>query len=178
MAATWADLRGEALRVALTQEGICEIGGPNRGPEVDKYLAVVGLKPGNAWCAAFVCWSYDRAMKNLKMRRQPPFQYSGGVYKMWTTAPTRWKSNKPSVGAVFFHLTDPHLPGSPGHCGIVTRIEEDFLTFNSIEGNTNEYGSRIGDRVRINRRPFDYVNAGFLDIGREGPIEPPTALQS
>jgi hypothetical protein len=179
MAATWLDLRKEALRVALTQDGIIERGGPNRGPEVEKYLAVVGLKGGNPWCAAFVCWCYDRAMKNLKMRRSPPFHFTGSVYKLWTTAPTKWKSDKPTVGAVYCHLTEPHLPGSPGHCGIVVRVEEEFQSFMGVEGNTNAYGSRIGDRVRINRRDFAYANAGFIDIGREGPELPPaTALQS
>lgn len=29
--------------------------GSNSGPEVDEYLAYVGLPPGNPWCAAFAC---------------------------------------------------------------------------------------------------------------------------
>src|SRR6476661_4335715 len=33
----------------------------NSGPEVEKYLAYVGLKKGNPWCAAFVCWVFGEA---------------------------------------------------------------------------------------------------------------------
>ena len=175
---TLLDLRNEALRVAKTQEGVRERGGPNKGPEVEDYLKVVGLPGGHPWCAAFVCWCYQKAMKNLRMRRSPPFRFSGRVRTMWLAAPTLWKSGQPSVGAIYFHLTDPKDPESTGHCGIVTRLEDEFQTIYGIEGNTNEYGSRIGDRVRTNRRLYTYVNAGYLDIGREGPHEEKIVLTS
>lgn len=177
MPATLIDLRNEALRVAMTQEGVIERGGPNKGPEVEKYLKTVGLGPGHPWCAAFVCWCYQQAMQNLKMRRAPPFRFSGRVLTMWKTAPTQWKSATPTVGAIYCHFTDINDPDSTGHCGIVTRIDNEFQDIFGIEGNTNSYGSRIGDRVRINRRDWSYVNGGYLDIGREGPAES-VALQS
>src|SRR5574343_1395365 len=35
--------------------------GSNHGKWVDKFLAFVGLKPGYAWCAAFVAWCLGQA---------------------------------------------------------------------------------------------------------------------
>ncbi|XTZ36539.1 CHAP domain-containing protein [Salmonella enterica] len=34
---------------------------PNSGPEVDVFLASVGLKPGQPWCMAFVYWCHQQA---------------------------------------------------------------------------------------------------------------------
>lgn len=44
-----------ALRAADKAEanvGVTEQGGENRGAAVEKYLAAVGLPPGQPWCAA------------------------------------------------------------------------------------------------------------------------------
>ncbi|HWK26211.1 MAG TPA: C40 family peptidase, partial [Solirubrobacter sp.] len=54
-------LGAAALRVAETQRGVREIGGANRGPQVDHYLAAAGVAPGNPWCASFVTWSLEQA---------------------------------------------------------------------------------------------------------------------
>lgn len=42
------------FRAALAA-GVREVGGPNRGPEVESYLRAAGLGPGQPWCCAMVC---------------------------------------------------------------------------------------------------------------------------
>jgi len=41
--------------------------GSNTGPEVDAYLAYVGLAPGNPWCAAFACSMVYRALVEMEV---------------------------------------------------------------------------------------------------------------
>lgn len=49
------------LDVALSQVGVTERGTSNRGPEVDRYLASVGITTGAPWCAAFTSWCRQAA---------------------------------------------------------------------------------------------------------------------
>lgn len=55
-----------ALREARARVGVRERPlGSNSGPEVDGYLARVGLEPGHPWCLAFVYYCVDEAAKRL-----------------------------------------------------------------------------------------------------------------
>ena len=54
-------LGGEALKIAKTQLGVREIGGANRGQQVEQYLAAAKVAPGNPWCASFITWSLEQA---------------------------------------------------------------------------------------------------------------------
>ncbi len=49
------------LDTALAYVGTVERGGNNRGPRVERFLASVGLGPGQPWCAAFVSYVLDAA---------------------------------------------------------------------------------------------------------------------
>lgn len=49
------------LQIARQYVGITERGGNNRGPEVKKFLASVGLNQGYAWCAAFTSFCLTEA---------------------------------------------------------------------------------------------------------------------
>lgn len=44
------------MHVAASQVGVRELTGKNDGPEVEAYLASVGLEKGQPYCAAFVYW--------------------------------------------------------------------------------------------------------------------------
>ena len=43
------------------QLGVAEVGGANRGQQVEEYLAAAKVAPGNPWCASFVTWSLEKA---------------------------------------------------------------------------------------------------------------------
>lgn len=49
------------LDTAMAYVGVTEAGGKNSGPEIDRFLASVGLDPGYAWCAAFVSYALEVA---------------------------------------------------------------------------------------------------------------------
>jgi CHAP domain-containing protein len=165
---TLAELRDVALDIALTQDGVRESGGANRGPEVERYLAAVGLGPGHPWCCAFVIWCYAEAIRRRDRGREMPLRRTGKVARLWEKAWPVWKTDEPALGAVAIHLVDPRDSESNGHTGLVIRYNS--VTVETIEGNTNAVGSRLGDCVRINARPRSYY-LGYIDIGRESPVE-------
>jgi hypothetical protein len=144
------------------------VGGANRGPQVELYLGAVGLGPGEPWCCAFLIWCYREATLRASQLAMP-LPKTGKCARLWARSDALWRSEQPSVGAIYIHLTDPADPNSSGHCGIVTGFTD--RTILAVEGNTNAAGSRLGDRVRINTRRRDYVNVGYIDIGRGAPVD-------
>jgi hypothetical protein len=154
------DLRGRALLVAQRYVGVRERT-RNSGPEIDQWLELVRLGPGNPWCAAFVYGCYHEA--GLELGAPNPLPRTGSVWALWNKADDLWKSDHPSVGAVFIHVTTEHT----GHTGLVVDVEGDYLV--TVEGNANAEGSREGDGVYLKKRPISYAD-GFIDVGREGPL--------
>lgn len=156
-----------AVTAAVSQLGIREQGGNNTGPEVDLYLASVGLEPGASWCAAFVYWCFRRAANSLTV--PSPCPKTGGALKLWKLADPHFHMTAPARGRVF--VMD-HGQGL-GHVGFVEAVREDG-SIDSVEGNTNAAGSRNGDRVA--RHAWDPrtgargVLVGYLDFGAQLPL--------
>lgn len=164
-----------ALDVARTQIGVMEHPlGSNRGPEVDEYLRSVGLNPEGghyAWCAAFVYYCYNVAAQ--KLGRANPVARTAGVMYHWNLAHDEHQVHAlciPKVDAQH----DPTLvrPGSifimshgggTGHTGLVESVRGGNMV--TIEGNTNDGGSREGIGVfrRTSRTIASMV--GFIDYG-------------
>lgn len=160
------ELRARAADVAVRYVGVEETS-RNSGPEIDRWLALVGLSPGNAWCYAAVYGWYQEAADELGMPN--PLPKTGRVVRAWQRCPLQYRSTRSARGAVFIHLAEPTNPDSDGHCGIVLGADDsDLLTF---EGNTNVKGAREGKRAMFSRRPRPYVH-GLIDIGLEGPQAP------
>lgn len=171
------ELREDAVLLAIAEyaAGVRE-NAPNDGPRVREYLARVGLPPGQPWCGAFAYWNVDEACKKRGVPN--PLPRTGKVTTMWHKCPVELKTLVPVRGAIFLHIADeeadaavdePDRVYGPGHCGFVTDpvfAEHRNLT---VEGNTNGKGSRNGDRVWCHSRPFDYVNVGYIDLGRYRP---------
>jgi peptidoglycan hydrolase-like protein with peptidoglycan-binding domain len=157
-----------ALVAALSQEGVRETQ-RNRGAEVDRYISRVGLNPagGYSWCQAFVYWSFDEAAINTKIKN--PCIKTAGVLDHWARSPTAARVyaeqafDDPTLirpGAIF--IVDHG--GGKGHTGIVTKIVDGEI--GTIEGNTNQRGSREGDGVYQKVRTIGSINVGFVDYGR------------
>lgn len=149
-------IRHKALETALSQEGVKETTN-NGGPQVDQYLASVGLGTGYAWCMAFVYWSYQQAAKNTGITN--PLTKTGGVLNQWNNTPPQYKKKTPSVGSIF--IMD--LGKGNGHTGIVTKVNADG-TINTIEGNTNAAGSANGNAVLRRKRVVGSPIVGFITI--------------
>lgn len=160
-----------ALAAAQSQLGVMESPlGSNRGPQVNEYLRSVGLDPGSgsyAWCAAFVYWCFNQAA--LAMTVENPVICTAGVMDHWNRAgaagvhrlSTAECCNTPDLvkpGMIFILSTG----GGNGHTGLVEKVRGLYLT--TIEGNTNENGSRQGIGVfRHTARKIPDINRGFID---------------
>jgi peptidoglycan hydrolase-like protein with peptidoglycan-binding domain len=146
----------------------------NRGPEVDAFVASVGLNPEgqHAWCQAFVYWCFDRAAAAVGAPN--PCARTGSVMKHWQAI-----QNKIKVVTFAEAAEEPGLikPGmlfavdyghGMGHTGFVAGQHQGGLV--TIEGNTSVAGSREGDGVYRRTRSFLSVNLGFVDYGE--PVGP------
>lgn len=145
----------------------------NSGPEVEKYLASVGLGKGNPWCQAYVYWVLDELSKKLGTKNPAP--KVGTVKGHWDSAPAENKltidkvrSNPELIrpGMVFVMWRDKSWAsgGTLGHTGIVIKANPADKTFTAIEGNTDEKATGEGDKVGINTRSLSDTHlVGFID---------------
>jgi hypothetical protein len=145
-------LHERALMVAVREcdiKGVREIGNTNRGKEVEEYLAYVGLGGGYAWCAGFVSWCLGKA-GFTKFKSARVFDWV-----KWGKRTGRVHS-KPTRGCLFAYLNKD----GTGHIGFVTAAK--LGVFLTIEGNTNDVGSREGYKVcRRSRVGSKYV---FINV--------------
>ncbi|MFK8253923.1 CHAP domain-containing protein [Ancylobacter terrae] len=140
--------REAVLTIARGQIGVREEPvGSNRGPQVDLYHRAAGINPaaGNfPWCVSFVQWVFAQAFAGAS-----PLFRTAGVHALWskrqTGSITVVPANKASAqtvkpGMVFLLDTG----GGKGHAGIVEAVNRSKGTLTTIEGNTNNGGSREG----------------------------------
>jgi hypothetical protein len=134
--------RQELLSIFISQLGIRELTGNNDGKEVEMYLHAVGLKKGPPWCAAFVSWGYLQVGIRAARSAWSPdwFPVKRVIWK-------QGRGEQPQPCDVFgIYFPDKKRIA---HVGIVEQWGESVLT---IEGNTNDAGSREGDGVYRKRR--------------------------
>jgi len=133
-------LQEKALDIAITQIGVQEDAAhTNKGPQVSKYLASVGLNPGYSWCMAFVYWNFEQAAE--AMGRLNPLYKTGGVLEQWRQRKDQYRVTTPQPGDIMILDYGQGL----GHTGIVEKVEAELI--HTIEGNTNDDGSRDGYEV-------------------------------
>lgn len=136
--------------------------GSNRGPRVDEYLRSVGLDPSKGswpWCAAFTYWCFREAISDIMVplpTRIPP--KTAGVIDHWNKAPIRIVSSSAPAPGAFFFIDEGH---GLGHMGIVEAVETSIHLI-TIEGNTNEDGSRNGVGVFRRKRNVKEINKGYI----------------
>lgn len=134
------DLANKALQIAVTQIGKEEVPrGSNWGRPVQDYLLRVGINFPASWCMAFMYWCFDEAVKTFPDRANPLVR-TAGVLNAWNKA-LKYRSAEPKAGDIF--IMD--FGGGLGHTGIVEVIIDGQL--HTIEGNTNDTGSREGYEV-------------------------------
>lgn len=159
------------LEIAITQIGAEETPrGSNWGEPVRSYLAAVGIGFPASWCMAFVYWCFVRSAEaggppNLLIR-------TGGVLRQWHEIPAKYKltaHSRPEPGDIF--IMD-HGHGL-GHTGFVESYVQSIGEIITIEGNTNDTGSREGYQVCRRRRPVRTI-AGFIRIPGAAPAAPIT----
>jgi len=140
------------IEVAISQIDKQEIPrGSNWGPDVEGYLKSVGINFPASWCMAFVYWCVKKsAMAN-------PLVKTGGCMMQWNKINKIYKHSEPLAGDIFIQ---DHGKGL-GHTGIVEKVQGDKIF--TIEGNTNDTGSREG--YEVCRRVRDIKSCiGFIRI--------------
>jgi len=161
---------GESLASSVIEIAQGQVGqqeepkGTNRGPMIDKYLAAVGLVPGYAWCQAFVYWCYEQAA--IAHNQANPVVKTAGVLDCWNRTAAQFKITK-AEAQQHPDLLQPgsqfvlSYGGGAGHTGLILKVEGDIL--HTIEGNSNNTGSREGYEVVIHKRGLhDKSILGFI----------------
>jgi hypothetical protein len=148
-------LKLEALKVALTQLGKQENPkNSNWGKPVQDYLASVGITSPASWCMAYVYWCFNKAALDLKIPN--PLIKTGGVLAHWNQVDKKYRvTTSPEPGDIF--IMD--FSGGKGHTGIVESTTASHI--NTIEGNSNDEGSREGYEVCKRTRPKTSIK-GYL----------------
>lgn len=145
-----------SLQSAQSQLGITEKPkGSNAGPEVEIYLKSVGLGKGYSWCMAFVFWNVLQASILTKIAN--PLKKTGGVLAQFGFC-KNLIVKVPQPGYIFI-MDFGH---GVGHTGFVSQVFKNE-TIETIEGNTNDDGSREGYEVAKRIRKVSQM-AGFIKI--------------
>jgi len=128
-----------AKNIALSQAGVKEATGQNDGPAVEMFLDSVGLKKGQPWCMAFLYWCFKIAAGRVNAKN--PLIRTGHCLTQLRAMPVENVHSTPEVNDI--GIMD--LGGGTGHCFMVTGLMGAKIT--TIEGNTNNNGSRNGNEV-------------------------------
>lgn len=137
-------LQQQALNIAITQLGKHEDPlGSNWGHPVQDYLRSVNIGFPASWCMAFIYWCFEQAAPGKN-----PLVRTGGVLNAWNTADKVHRvTGEPQPGDIFIMS----FGGGLGHTGIVEKVDANFVY--TIDGNTNDSGSREGIEICRKQRP-------------------------
>jgi hypothetical protein len=157
--------RRAAVQVLVCASGdlhVREATGRNDGPRVEQMLRNSGLPKGNPWCGSAVyTWLVEAGVGGLGGGRA--FAWSPAWHpadrQVWTNArginsKFQGKGGKAPRPADVFGLHYASL-GRVGHVGLLFSDAGDYWI--TIEGNTNNAGSREGDGVYSKRRRKDQI---------------------
>lgn len=168
------DFRDALLDAARDTVGTRETS-TNSGPEIDQWLEYVYQPPGKPWCQAWVCSMHRIAAVHCDVPN--PCPRTAGALRLWELADRRARVEHPFPGCVF--VLDTGERGGAGHVGIVEATAPNG-TITTIEGNTNEAGSREGNAVArhtwIPKNGARGVLIGYLNLSELVPANglPPT----
>lgn len=144
------------LKIAVGELGLREKTGNNDGKRVAEFLAYVGLKKPEPWCAAYISWVFGQV--GFEKPR------SG-----WS--PDLFPNSRLARSALPGNVIGIYFPEKKriAHVGLIEKQDGDWLL--SLEGNTNLSGSREGDGVYRKRRHRKsvYKIADWVSKGRVVP---------
>lgn len=129
----------EAVAATYTaQIGVQETDGANDGPEIREYLKTTNISFSAPWCAAFVSYCYTiNDVDNPRSAWSPSYFQKSKLINLKYTQPLR-----ADVFGVWYNNL-----GRIAHIGFIDHWPRDGDYFISVEGNTNNNGSREGTGV-------------------------------
>lgn len=146
------------LALAESQLYVREETGKNDGKDVVKYLRSIDLRKGDAWCAAFISWLHiENNIPNPESGWSPSWFKNNLVYHKTQKRIIPFISRPAQVIGIWIPAK-----GRIGHVGMIT--SETKLHYNTIEGNTNTFGSDEGDGVyrKIRKKETIYAVSDFV----------------
>jgi hypothetical protein len=149
----------EMLKLAVSQEGVREVGGDNRGPKIEEYQRSTGNRRGDSWCCSYIYWLAMTTADKLDIANPMPAR-TGHCQTMLNAAKEKGLLINPTEarpGDIGVHLYKS-TGVSPGHIFLIKESETGYWDTN--EGNTNGSGSSNGDVVRQGLRKYSYVSPG------------------
>jgi len=151
-------IASKLVELARKEIGVEEVGKTNRGPRVDDYQRATWLKVRDwgAWCAAFICFLVREAMKTGGPYTFKRPQTAGAWdFERWSKEQDNSTQTKRNPGMdikagdiVIFKIS---------HIGLATSAPDKDGYFKTIEGNSNEKGSRTGGKVVEQKRHFSKI---------------------
>lgn len=177
VAADAADLPAAATKNAHKYLDVRERTGNNDHPDIDRWLAYLGLPKYLSYCAAFSIYQYKEAADELRVKQ--PWPRYGRVARLWESCkanPLKYRaitadqvrlgsaSLQPGDLPVWAHGTI-RAGDFNGHTGLVIK-QLSPRSFVSIEGNTssgNKGSQREGNGVFIRNR--DIAPGSFRILG-------------
>lgn len=137
----------EVQKIYSAEIGVRELTGHNDGKQVEEFLASCGLPKGQPWCAAFVCWTFKKAGVKAIVSGYSPNWFTS-KYVVWTRgAKNNFTPQPADVGGLWFANK-----GRIAHTFFIDIWPAGSSIAITVEGNTNEAGSREGDGVYRKRR--------------------------
>lgn len=161
----------KSIDTARKYLGKQETAGANRGPLIDQWCADLSVPKGVYWCGVFVGHTLieayglnDKATLRKALGFASPF-YVDAANDWYQQSKTLQRVGIDGVtpGDLFVLLA---ADGRAEHIGFVITPPDEMRKFHTIEGNTNNGGSRNGDGV-YERDRFAGPNVEFLHIPQE-----------
>jgi hypothetical protein len=145
------------LELAAQCVGVSEVGGNNCGPEVEGFLACMGLKKGNPWCAAAQMYFIKKVEKMTGVKSS--IYKSAHCMTIWNKSPKELRLKKPEPGALMIWK---QVNSNSGHIGVVEKVNTHTVV--TLEGNTSSDSSVNRDGDGFHRKLRYLETAGKLQI--------------
>lgn len=156
-------LATKIVELARKEIGVEEVDGSNCGQRVNEYKAATWLQPDLAWpwCAAFVCWLVREAMNETGVKQTAGFKRprTAGAWDF-----ENWSKNQDNTTWTLKPHNGDIQPGDIviftfSHIGIAISAPFPDGTVHTIEGNTDERGSREGGGVFRKTRKLSQIRS-------------------
>jgi hypothetical protein len=136
------------INTYTSQLGVREATGRNDGPEVEAYLASVGFTKGAPWCAAFTHWVLLQCQAARVRSAWSPSWFPNSRVILGKS------KGKQDVEVVAGDVFGIYFPARKriAHVGFIHECKSNENYCYTVEGNTNQAGSREGDGVYKKRR--------------------------
>lgn len=139
------EVRQAFRRILAGEIGVVEDPkGSNRGPRVDQYNIRAGYGPVPVyWCLSLQFFCIDEACKEVGVANPVPRTGDCDTVLFWARK-NGYAFDKPQADDLFMYLSS-HTDAT--HTGAVDRVLGDGSKIQTIEGNSNNDGSRNGYKV-------------------------------